>query len=31
MIEFESEITIHCVRTTIQKKRDTQHYTILKI
>ena len=28
MIEFEK--TIHCVRTTIQRKRDTQHYTMLK-
>ena len=30
MIEFESEKTIHCVRMTIQRKRDTQHYTMLK-
>ena len=30
MIEFESEETIHCVRMTIQRKRNTQHYTMLK-
>ena len=31
MIEFESEKkTIHCVRMIIQRRRDTQHYRMLK-